>query len=1154
MNGTFFKSKARKILSSVPIVFFMAMGIFPNSISYSLATTDTNSGSSLVSTASISNADGLKLLDQKRSRTSGLRPLKTKKAAPGFAKAGSFNMIKQIKNAIAAPNKPSRNGKSKALITEAQQTNLQTLVDTTRGTGSVRVHFNRNNGTPTFIKLKGSKAIPSLAQNIFDLRLSRAAAERFLSDNRGLLKLSDPRGELLLKRERLDEHGTKHFRYQQTYNGIALWGKELMVHLDANDSVYLVQGRYEVTPEGVNTTPVITADEALEQVKRHLGMTGEGITPSRTELVIYTGTDGSRVLTYKVDVTPGMDQRWIYFIDATSNAIVHRIKNIHNEIVVASGIDLNAVTRSFNAWREGGQYYVVDPSTPLPESSYDPINGGPNDVGDTFIVSANNGDGSNLVHVSSNNLTSGWDPAAVSAAHNTRTVYDYYKNTFGRNSMDNNNMNLMVAIHFESNYNNAFWNGTWMVYGDGDDQVFRPLAGALDVAAHEMSHGVIEHTAALIYENQSGALNESFADFFGVMVDRDDWLLGEDITVVSPGHLRDMANPANGLDPQPTKMSEYQNLPNTDDGDNGGVHVNSGIPNRAAYLTANAISRDDTEEIYYRALTTYLQASSQFLDTRRALIQSAEDLFGANSAQVTAVTTAWDEVEVTESGVGGPDSQSPSPTDTISGDDLMIYLYPTDGTHDKPYDPSESYDLWVQTLPSPFTGYDASQDSGPLNSGVTAFYTRPAPFTVGTGTVIFYVGSDNNLYAVFREDTTNHSQITDTGDIWSFTLSPNGRYYAYTTNLANDNNIYVGDLEAVSEKAYPVVPPDYQEPGSSSTNTVLYADALAFDYASNIIVFDALNCVSMPGNLCSEGNGYSYYSIGFLDISDGNFAFPFPNQSPAVDIGYPSFSYNNNYIIALDIVDYSTAGTVTSTVWTYNRETQESNQVASPNLSPSTQDRWGVPSFWGGDDYVTMQRFSSAGGMVYRIPVDSAWAGNESEAQLLNDFDAAMPIMHRASERILTATIQSSTSLLAFGNVNLGLSASLDLTLTNTGNRDINISNIQIADSSVFAHNSTNALLGRGKNMTFGVTFSPGQVGTQTGTITITSDADNPTLSISLSGSGQSAPIDGNGDDDGGGGFGCATSSLQKGEGKTAIFLMGIFVVGLFFRRRTRVH
>ena len=368
------------------------------------------------------------------------------------------------------------------------------------------------------------------------------------------------------------------------------------------------------------------------------------------------------------------------------------------------------------------------------------------------------------------------------------------------------------------------------------------------------------------------------------------------------------------------------------------------------------------------------------------------------------------------------------------------------------------------------------------------------------------MGSDNNLYAVYR-DGSNHAQITTTGDIWSFTLSPDGRYYAYATIYANDNNIYVGDLEAGTETPYPVVPQDYQEPGSSSTNTVLYADALAFDYTSNTIVFDALNCLSMPGDLCSDGDGYRYWSIGFLNISDGSFSFPFPNQSPAFDIGYPSFAYNNNYVVVFDVLDYSSSATDSSMVWTYDSETQESKQVASPNLSSSTQYRWGVPSFWGGDDYVTMQRFSGTGGKVYRVPVDSSWAGDEGAAQLLNDYDAAMPIMHRAAERVLTATIQASASLLDFGNVSLGSSSTLDLTLTNTGNRDINISNVQITDSSAFTHNGTNALLGRGKDMTFGVAFSPGQQsGTQTGTLTITSDADSPSISVSLTATGQSAP------------------------------------------------
>ncbi len=142
---------------------------------------------------------------------------------------------------------------------------------------------------------------------------------------------------------------------------------------------------------------------------------------------------------------------------------------------------------------------------------------------------------------------------------------------------------------------NAFWSGTFIAYGDGAE-AFDPLAEGLDVAAHEMSHGVIQHTVNLEYRNQSGALNESMADVFGVMVDRGDWRLGEDVVrsrqFFASGALRDMADPHNGVSQgrngwQPAHMDEFRDLPLS--ADNGGVHLNSGIPNRACFLIAEAI-------------------------------------------------------------------------------------------------------------------------------------------------------------------------------------------------------------------------------------------------------------------------------------------------------------------------------------------------------------------------------------------------------------------------------------------------------------------------------------------------------------------------------------------------------------------------------------
>ncbi len=163
-------------------------------------------------------------------------------------------------------------------------------------------------------------------------------------------------------------------------------------------------------------------------------------------------------------------------------------------------------------------------------------------------------------------------------------MYDYFYQTFKRNSYDNKGGKIVSSVHYGDKYNNAAWIGDQMIYGDGS--FFSPLSGSMDVTAHEMTHGVTQETANLNYENQPGALNESFSDVFGYFNDTEDWDIGEDITVSQPA-LRSLSTPTKYG--QPDHYKNYQNLPNTDAGDYGGVHTNSGIPNKAAYNTITKI-------------------------------------------------------------------------------------------------------------------------------------------------------------------------------------------------------------------------------------------------------------------------------------------------------------------------------------------------------------------------------------------------------------------------------------------------------------------------------------------------------------------------------------------------------------------------------------
>lgn len=242
-------------------------------------------------------------------------------------------------------------------------------------------------------------------------------------------------------------------------------------------------------------------------------------------------------------------------------------------------------------------------------------------------------------------------------------TYDLYFDVYGRNSIDGKGMRLDSSVHYGSGYDNAFWNGTQMVYGDGDGRVFERFTRAVDVIGHELTHGVMAHEANLDYQDQPGALNESFSDVFGSLVkqralkqtaQQADWLIGEGLftpkvkgvalrSMKAPGTAYD--DPVLGRDPQPASMKDYVQ---TSD-DDGGVHINSGIPNHVFYLAASAIGGfawEKTGKIWYVALTEKLRRDSDFAAAANLTAAAAGELFGAGAAEEKAVRAAWRQVGV----------------------------------------------------------------------------------------------------------------------------------------------------------------------------------------------------------------------------------------------------------------------------------------------------------------------------------------------------------------------------------------------------------------------------------------------------------------------------------------------------------------------------
>jgi Zn-dependent metalloprotease len=255
------------------------------------------------------------------------------------------------------------------------------------------------------------------------------------------------------------------------------------------------------------------------------------------------------------------------------------------------------------------------------------------------------------------------DEAVNEAYDGAGATYDFFSQAYGRDSIDGAGLALVSCVHYGIAFDNAFWDGVEMVYGDGSGQVFHvgALTKALDVIAHELTHGVTQYTAGLEYHTQSGALNEHFSDVFGSLVkqfvrgetaDQADWLIGEGALVEGLGDaLRSMKAPGTAFigDTQPAHMNDYADLPNDNDpqNDNGGVHINSGIPNHAFYLAATALGGNAWEgvgRIWYETLTTRLGPTSQFTDAAAATIEVAGELFGAGSAEEQAVRDGWSQV------------------------------------------------------------------------------------------------------------------------------------------------------------------------------------------------------------------------------------------------------------------------------------------------------------------------------------------------------------------------------------------------------------------------------------------------------------------------------------------------------------------------------
>lgn len=724
-----------------------------------------------------------------------------------------------------------------------------------------------------------------------------------------------------------DEMQIQHLRCQHQFMGLDILDYEFIAHLYPGQKVVL-HGQLMVPEISTAEKPDLEFDlkKLLEGFFNQRGITITEEDSQAHNLISKSKKafwlDSESKIWHKVLYMmsqPNPAEHWELMIDLSNGKILKSLRNIcklhhhHSDFQscnvraseaflnhqrfeflgpeTGTGLDLSNTNRTFGVWKEGSLFYLMDASRAMFNAGSSRMPSNP--VGAIMTLDAKNtspfSNGFKAEFIT--NTGSVWNfKAAISAHYNAGKAYDYYLNNFNRNSISGNGDNILSFVNVVDEngraMDNAFWNGKAMFYGNGS-QAFLSLPKALDVAGHELTHGVIQNTANLIYENEPGAINESFADIFGVMIDRDDWTVGEDVVQKSffpTGALRSLMDPHNGGTSrfdngyQPKHVREQYF--GTDD--NGGVHINSGIPNHAFYLFVQKLRTGRTEEeakkmaekIYYHALTRYLMRSSNFKDLRKAIESSCIDLFPANNAVLTSAQSAFDDV-----GILGSTTTPPANRD-IAPNPGKEFLVCTDRNLQGVY----LYDFTNQ----------------PITLSSREIISKPS--VTDDGTEIFYVGEDKKLYYLqYNQNSKTYEEflVDDTPVYRNVSISKDGRLLAILYS-AEENKIHIYDFVKQEYKAYTIYNPTT---AGGATFDVKYADQMDFDLSGTSLMYDAFTEI--------QGSGIEYWDIGFLRVfnkssntfGDGQITKLISSLPENTSVGNPVFSKNSPDIIAFDYIE-----------------------------------------------------------------------------------------------------------------------------------------------------------------------------------------------------------------------------------------------------------
>lgn len=760
---------------------------------------------------------------------------------------------------------------------------------------------------------------------------SESIISEVFSALKSALKLSEGRNDFRILQQEADAYGNYHIKFQQTKDGVDVYGAQAWLHFRANGEISYT-GRTVPTPKAdVNQLSVSqnTAENiAKADLQKKYPFTDKSaqalknlhLLPFVSEKILMpNATTLQSKLVWHVSVRPDMMHHWEYFVDANTGTILNKYDHTC-AVGPATGTapDLKGVNQTVNSFNDGLFYLINSTKSMYTGSTSVKPNSGQGII-ITLDLQNTNLNNPSYVEISSSSANS-WSPTAVSAHNNSSLAFNYYKNKFARNSIDGKGGDVVAFINVADDngggMDNAFWNGEYMFYGNGAT-AFKPLARGLDVGGHEMTHGVVQNTANLEYQGESGAINESMADCFAVLIEDLNYTIGEDVVKTSAfpsGALRNLQDPHNGGSSlsSPGYQPAHVNEQYTGSQDNGGVHINSGIPNKAFYLIATSISKAKAEQIYYKALSQYLTKSSKFIDLRIAVIQAASDIYGGSSNEVNVIRQSFDAVGIVD-GSGGnyqnnipqnPGSEKLLIVNTDSGDPNSLYLTTSAASTFQPL------------------------TTTPLN--------RKASVS-DDGSYAYFVGTDHNIYAVQLASPFAETKLT-TDSLWdNVAVSKDGNKLAAVTRFI-DSAIYLYSVGSSSWGKFHLYNPTTAQ--GVAAGGVQYADALEWDYSGENVLYDAYNEIAGSG-----GQKLSYWDLGVLKVwnnasngyGDGSIQKLF-NLDEGESLGNPTYAKNSPYIISFDYINSNTGKNI---ILGANNETGDigtvfdNGELGTPSYSPT---------------------------------------------------------------------------------------------------------------------------------------------------------------------------------------------------------------------------